>query len=69
MNTNGTSSGDTWGQERQGWAPLVEQRGDEEREVAEMPRCGVLGDLDPRSNTRDAQTMARDEGSTPPAGH
>lgn len=30
MNTNGTGSGDTWGQERWGWAPLVEQQGDEE---------------------------------------
>lgn len=51
MNTNGTGSRDTWGQEHRGWAPLAEQWGDKEREVAKMPQRGVLGHQDPQSNT------------------
>lgn len=69
MNTNGTGSRDTWGQERQGWAPLAEQWGDKEREVAEMPQRGGAGTPGPpEQHTWDAQTQrARDEGRPPQA--
>lgn len=68
MNTNGTSSGDTWRRECRGWAVPVEQQREEGQEAAEMLQRGMPGDQHPKQHPWDAQTQkARDKGRPPPA--